>query len=734
MSSLVERRDFSAAIAYYESSSSQLSAAAGSSAAGALRLAAMAYSSLTKYPVALRTARLAQHVLADSEDSELLAEVFLTIGGILRNMGEFKEAEKAIRDAESIFRRNDHLEGQSRALNLLAGLFFKRMEVKQALPILLDAIEIVRKLNDTRKLAYMMGNVGRIYSFTGDFAKAKKHLKINAELSADQEDFLELARANLSLAYVHLLEGKPGDAKQALQVAYPHIIESKSARDEVMYLAYLGEVHYHSGSEEKAQKILQEALTKSERIAAGSRLTGRILRHLAEVSIRLNKPTQANRFVNRALVIMTKFDDKVGLGAALRIKAVLAEISKQRTAGRDLFVRALGIHDRTGIRVEKAETLLAAGSSQLFSHKRRLIYLYRAQEFYSSARLAGKVRQIDELIAALDYQNTSAPSTADANLTDSTASVGFITACPRLKQFKKQLPMVARSDIPVLLTGETGVGKDQMARYYHSLARPDGPFVAVNCASIPETLLESELFGYKKGAFTGADRDNPGRIAAANKGVIYLDEIGDMPLWLQAKLLGVLETHRVSPLGSTVETEIDFKLIAATNRDLEAMVAEGTFRRDLFYRISGIGFCLPPLRERPEDIPILLQHFISRGKLGCSNNLPSELVRQFLAYSWPGNVRELSNKVKRLEVMAELVAEGDIAELSRAIFPDEQPAEACGSLFDRVEQLERQLITEALLATRGNKSEAARLLGIHEATVRTKLKRYGISAADCRAS
>jgi len=294
--------------------------------------------------------------------------------------------------------------------------------------------------------------------------------------------------------------------------------------------------------------------------------------------------------------------------------------------------------------------------------------------------------------------------------------------------------MVARSDIPILLTGETGVGKDQMARYYHSLARPDGPFVAVNCASIPEMLLESELFGYKKGAFTGADRDNTGRIAAADKGVLFLDEIGDMPLWLQAKLLSVLESRRISPLGSTTETEIDFKLIAATNRDLEAMVDDGMFRLDLFYRLSGISFCLPPLRGRSDVIPLLLRHCLGKGNLLLSDSLPAELVGQFLAYSWPGNVRELLNKVKRLEVMAELVAEGDIAELSRAIFPNEKAPASGGSLFERVEQLERQLITEALLATGGNKSEAARRLGIHEATVRTKLKRYGISATDCRAS
>jgi two-component system response regulator HydG len=216
---------------------------------------------------------------------------------------------------------------------------------------------------------------------------------------------------------------------------------------------------------------------------------------------------------------------------------------------------------------------------------------------------------------------------------------------------------------------------------------------------------------------------------AAHGGVLLLDEIGDMPLSLQAKLLGVLERRKVLPLGDTTEIPVDILLVAATNRDLEAMVEAGTFRRDLYYRLSGITFELPPLRERKEDIPLLLEHFMNHhGLLRDGRKLPAELVRQFLDYPWPGNVRELSNKVKRLEIMSQLVAEGDLVEVARTVFGDTVAMHDHGNLFERVEQFERQLITEALLAARGNKSEAARMLGVHEATVRTKLKRYGLAA------
>jgi transcriptional regulator with PAS, ATPase and Fis domain len=251
--------------------------------------------------------------------------------------------------------------------------------------------------------------------------------------------------------------------------------------------------------------------------------------------------------------------------------------------------------------------------------------------------------------------------------------------------------------------------------------------VAINCASLPETLLESELFGYVKGAFTGADGSKRGLFETANGGVLLLDEIGDMPLGLQGKLLGVLESRTVTPLGSVKPMTLDFKLVAATNQNLEAMVENGTFRRDLYYRLSGMCLTIPPLRERKEDMPVLMAHFMKNCHLlEEGDKLPAELVRQFLSHDWPGNVRELFNKIKRLEVMSDMVADGDLAELSRTIFATEIPLPD-RSLFEQVEQFERQLIVEALLAACGNRSEAARMLGVHEATVRTKLKRYGIS-------
>jgi len=729
MASLVQRRDFAAAVKYYEDNHCELERAGSALAGSVLHHAAMAYAALSNYPAALKTARVAQNVVAKESDSVLLAEIFLTLGGILRDMGEMKEAERAFRDSESIFRRKDCLEGRSRALNLLAGLLYKQGDYKNSLSLIMDAVEIARKLNDRKKLAYMMGNLGRIFTFIGDFSEAEKRLQFNVNLSTELRDWKEVTRARIALGYVYIQQGEFGKAEQSLENTYREVVTRDNKRNQVICLSYLGELYYRSGRLREALGTLGKALVLAEEIKPNATLAGRVIRHLAEVHVRLKNYSTAQRFVTRAMRVMRKACNKVEIGALWKIKAIIAEVNGHAAEGRECFTKAIDILTESGVRFEEAEALMAAGSPGLFGDRRRLTYLFRAEEFYRNSGLSIKLQEIERIIHSIDYPVAASAGTGPTRPTPSPGVIDFLTNCLAIKRFIAQLAIIGRSDLPLLLTGETGVGKDHMARYYHSLVRPGAPFVSVNCASLPDTLLESELFGYRKGAFTGADTDKKGLIVAATGGVLYLDEIGDMPLSLQAKLLGVLETRRVIPLGSTEEIQLDIKLVVATNKYLEEMVEQGTFRRDLYYRLSGFTFHIPALRDRKGDIPVLLHHFMERSHLLNNNtDIPSELVHLFVEYDWPGNTRELRNKVKRLEVMAELVAEGDLVELSRSMFTRERP-QIEGSLFDRLEQLERRMIVEALLVSRGNKSQAARLLKIHEATVRTKVKRYGIDVS-----
>lgn len=725
--SLIDQRNFAGVVRYYEVNRDVIENSGTESAGSMLHHVAIAYASLSNYPIALRVARAAQHMEAGNGDCLNLAEIFMTVAGILRDIGKWQEAEKVFRDAESVFRRNDCLEGQSRALNLLAGLFFKQNNFTEALRILLQALEIARKLKDKKKLAYMMGNVGRIYTFTGNLAEARKHLLLNIELSTELGDDIETSRAYLSLSYVEIQQGNNDKSHQLLDKAKGMIAVNGNRKDELIHLTYLGELLYRTSKFDESRNVLNRAFKLATTISRGTAMEARIRRHLAELAVRMGDYRRASQMVSSALPIMEKNSVLAEMGALYKIKGQIADARGKAADGETFFSRAFDLLDKSGVRLEKADALAAAGSSNLFSPKRRMTFLFRVEEFFTVNSLENRLKEIGRLIEEQNWSGSPAFATVSDSLPAGQNDAEFLTSCAEIKRFMSQIEAIGRTDIPVLLTGETGVGKDHLARYFHRIVRPNGPFRAINCASLPETLLESELFGFKKGAFTGADADKQGLFVASNGGVLFLDEIGDMPLSLQSKLLGVLENRRLLPLGSVDEITLDIKLLAATNRNLEEMVEDGSFRRDLFYRLSGIVFRIPALRERKEDIPLLLHHFLKKSRLAeVSDQLPTELIHQFVCYDWPGNTRELANKVKRLEVAAELIAEGDLVELTRSLFAIEKPSMASG-LVEQVEAFERKLLVEALVAAGGNKSEAARILGIHEATVRTKLKRYDIS-------
>jgi two-component system response regulator FlrC len=304
---------------------------------------------------------------------------------------------------------------------------------------------------------------------------------------------------------------------------------------------------------------------------------------------------------------------------------------------------------------------------------------------------------------------------------------GLVVADPRMERVVAVARKAAASDATVLLLGESGTGKEVLARAIHGWsARADGPFVAVNCAALAESLLESELFGHEKGAFTGATAARAGRVEAAHGGTLFLDEVGDMSAALQAKLLRVLQERELERVGGTRTIEVDLRVIAATHRDLRQRVREGSFREDLFYRLNVIALELPSLRERPGDVEALARHFVAaiarEVKRPALALAPGALARLY-AHAWPGNARELRNALERAAVLAE----GDL------IQPEDLPeeigaAEAAsdGSFHGRVEGFRRELIRETLAATGGNQTEAARRLGLQRTYLARLIRKYGI--------
>ncbi|WP_417820920.1 sigma-54-dependent transcriptional regulator [Terasakiella sp.] len=301
---------------------------------------------------------------------------------------------------------------------------------------------------------------------------------------------------------------------------------------------------------------------------------------------------------------------------------------------------------------------------------------------------------------------------------------------------------VAPYDISVLITGESGTGKELAARALHyNSHRANKAFVVENCAALPDQLLESELFGYKSGAFTGAVEDRIGLFERANGGTIFLDEIGEVSPAFQVKLLRVLQEGEIRPLGASKTRQVDVRVIAATNRDLAADVKSGRFREDLYYRLTPIGIHLPPLRERIEDIPVLVQKLLHQATINLGkkvDGISDEAITCMQAYHWPGNVRELQNEIQHLLVMSDsniLGANNLSARILRAAPRDEELeiqslSKLNGNLKDRVESIESRILKECLIRHQWNKSRAAKELGLSRVGLRSKLERYGLSKND----
>jgi DNA-binding NtrC family response regulator len=348
-------------------------------------------------------------------------------------------------------------------------------------------------------------------------------------------------------------------------------------------------------------------------------------------------------------------------------------------------------------------------------------------------RLRESVRQILALVECdLDGEPTH-----ETVLSDSSS---FVCASARMNEIRGQCAILARVDLPILILGESGTGKEIIAQYLHKMSpRSHRTFLKVNCAAMPADLLESELFGYEQGAFTGAVRAKPGRFEICNMGTILLDEIGEMPAPLQSKLLQVLQDGTFSRLGGRTCIKVDVRVIAATNIDMNAAIAARTFREDLYYRLNGFSIQMPPLRERKEEIPILVRHFMRRFAEKYARQplvISDELLKAFLNHNWPGNLRELENCVKRLLVLGD--ERHVLAELQKASgsvstvpLPSVGNAETSGGLKklarSAMGEAETEAMSEALIRNNWNRKQTATELKISYKALLYKIRQYGLS-------
>jgi transcriptional regulator with PAS, ATPase and Fis domain len=351
--------------------------------------------------------------------------------------------------------------------------------------------------------------------------------------------------------------------------------------------------------------------------------------------------------------------------------------------------------------------------------------------FWNVGRVRDLVRQTEVLAEKLNYYEKELQ-----NLYSSRYDLQMVVGeSPAIQQAKQVAMQAAQSDLSLLITGETGTGKDLFAHVVHRFSsRSKQPIIKVNCGAIPKELFESELFGYQAGAFTGASKKGkPGKFELADGGTIFLDEVGELPLAMQVKLLRVIQEQEVERLGGSKPVKLNFRVIAATNRDLKDMLASSAFRQDLYYRLNIFHLHVPPLREIREDIPRLAYHTLSSmrtGKRPVPARISLDVMNWLSAYDWPGNVRELKNVIERAAAVAgngTIMMEHLPPDLLESVGNAASPLHPPKSLRQEMASAEKQAIEQALKYTGGNRTEAAKLLGIHRTGLQKKLKRYGIN-------
>jgi len=402
-------------------------------------------------------------------------------------------------------------------------------------------------------------------------------------------------------------------------------------------------------------------------------------------------------------------------------------LARLETQAYPIVISDIYLDERTGIDVLRSARIQNPDCAVILMSGRGSMETVMAATEGGAFEYLAKPFEMAQMIATIKRAEKSLLGTeddADAPDIDDLPETEMIGSSPRMIEIYQDVAKVARTDANVLIEGETGTGKELIARMIHKYSlRAQQAFVPVDCGAIAPSLLESELFGTLKGAYTGADRDRMGVFEAANNGTVFLDEIGDIDLGFQLKLLRFLQEREIRPLGAARAKKVDVRVVAATNRDVQKMVDEGKFREDLWYRLNVVRLTVPPLCERAGDIPLLVHYFLKRynGRYGLDTKLTETGLKAMMDYSWPGNVRQLQHMVERLAI---LDPGGRIDEAAVRESIERMDSRDSGS--ESLADTEAEQIRRVLAATQGNKSRAAKILGIERQTVYRKLDRMGL--------
>jgi DNA-binding NtrC family response regulator len=624
-------------------------------------------------------------------------------GWYLAAVGRTLDAREVLMESYLTYKRFDDLPAMARALNRLSAVQLACGDYNEAIANLEKCIEICSVQNEIDKIAVCNRNIGRIYIKCGSIKKAVNKFKnIAEEMKTAMEPHQKQSQMSYSLAVA--LHGNIG---KALELMSDGPSSDQYKREQAIFYEYLGWIYNLDGQYIKAVETLKTGLELSMKIAPEGDLISQTKRLLADAYIGLRKYNEAKTTAEEALAVAEKINERAEIAACYRVLAQVAHHRRQKEQAREWFAKAVDIFKLIQSRYELAATQVLMAETDLYDANGRTALLYMAKEYFEAEEIEPYIKRIDALAA----KQPPAPSGGNGS-GKKNGSATFIAVHPATKKIVEMARHIAGCNMTVLLTGPTGSGKDHLAKLIHEYSGRTGEFVLINCAAVPDTMVEAELFGYAKGAFTSAERDKMGLLEHADGGTVYLNEIGDCTPAFQAKLLEVIETCQVRRLGTTVTKAVDVRFIAATFHDLKELISDGRFRLDLYHRLNEIPIALPALDERKQDIPELIRLFLMELNPAfdpASGNSEFRHVCEWLeSQAWPGNVRELKAKVGWLYQMSQ----GDLKAMSEFV---------AGQDFT-----EREIMRKALEETGWNRSETARRLGISEGAVRRRIAKYNL--------
>ena len=707
-------------------------------------------------------------ILKDTNEIQKIVRIQIILGDIYIQLGDLKNAQAEYRDAFAFYRKQEPCDKLLRLYNKLAHIYFVRGEFSKTIEYLKDGMECAKQLDNMYMFLKLCLNLSTTYLFLGRFGLAEELHLISFRHSTAEKD--EVLRIGWFLTHANILIKKREfiGAKEYLDKSYNLIVENGLAREKAIYHEHSGELAFETGDFLSAEKHYSEALKIGEEIAPQGDIVSQVCRLLAELKFAQGKYEEASSYCQRSLEVSQKIQERIEEGIACKILGQIHAAKEEFELAKKDFEKGISILKEIGAKCELGKAYLEAGKSNCYDYFERLKLLSQAEEVLKDTDLKYHLAKTYLALAQFLYDNQEYEKgisfaqdaeklfkelneekdlaatirirkdiedeiTKESSSAESSKLVfsNIVTQNGTMLDIIKRLKQVLNTDLTILLEGETGTGKDFLAKTIHySSNRKDKRYIALNCANLPETLCESELFGYKKGAFTGASLDKKGLLEEVDGGTLLLNEIGEVPLPIQAKLLSVIEEKEFTRLGDTKPIKVDVRFIAATNQDLKKAVEQKRFREDLYYRLSVVKVQLPPLREKKEDTLLLIKHFLEKHCNGSCKNVEEvsmKMTENLFAYDWPGNIRELENEILKFSTLMSTKKGSELDDFIAQLRMEKLGSSRNGTIAERKTEVEIDEIRKALKICNNIKSKAAEILSMPESTLRRKIRIYNIS-------